>query len=334
MRVPRNLAGKKGKCPKCRGIVVIQAQKGAGADEEPIRLRRGAYGDVAAANAAGGDDFGVRLRPAEAPAVPVTRPQDYVLQPKTEEPRERASNLPWYFDVLAYPLSISGGVHFVIFWAAPVGLRLAVNSPARLFCGGQLFLIAAYILFYGYMAYYFLNCVLASARGERRAPDVTLYETPSIPELLGKVFLVVGCYAMCFAPLLLYILWSIWAAGGQNLTDDQGFVFTRDIGYRVLYWTGLSLLPMGIMSVAAFDSATGLNPILIIGSIFSTLIPYAGLVILFLAISWLSEKLLSAGLGLEVIGSALNLYLMFLACNLMGRFIRRYEERLNWEIKL
>jgi hypothetical protein len=334
MRVRQSMAGKRGKCPKCRGIVVIQAEETAGADEEPIRLRRGTDGDMAAADAIGGDDFGVKLRAAEAPAVPVRRPEDYVLQTKAEEPEEPPSNLPWYFDMLAYPFSISGAVHFFFFWLVPIIGGVVAPYLALGFGYGQILLLVGTVLFYGYMAYFFFNCVLASAKGERRAPDVSLYEAPSMGDLVGKAFLVLGCYAMCFAPLVLYTIWRIWTVRPPDLFDEQGFVFSPEVPFQVLYWLGVSLLPMSIMSAAAFDSATGLNPLLIIGSIFSTLLPYAGLVILFVAISWLTERLMSAGLGLEVVGSLLNLYLVFLACNLMGRFIRRYEEKLNWEVTL
>ncbi len=83
-----------------------------------------------------------------------------------------------------------------------------------------------------------------------------------------------------------------------------------------------------------FDSSTAFNPFLIIGSIASTFLPYCGLVILYCAIgllmyfSWLLPRAWS------FISWGLDVYLMFIAACILGRFFRRYEDRLNWEVKL
>jgi hypothetical protein len=90
-----------------------------------------------------------------------------------------------------------------------------------------------------------------------------------------------------------------------------------------------------MLAVSMFDSATALNPLLIIGSIFRTFLPYCGLAVIFCAIGLfmnLLGRLQPGGFFLLIWG--LGIYLAFVAAYILGRFFRRYENRLSWEIKL
>ena len=95
---------------------------------------------------------------------------------------------------------------------------------------------------------------------------------------------------------------------------------------------------MVLLAVVLFDSYNALNPILIIGSIFRTFFPYCGVVLLFYGGAFLFMKIDSRLYSFRLlpavpfISKALQLYLMFVALGLLGRFYRKYREKLNWEV--
>jgi hypothetical protein len=96
--------------------------------------------------------------------------------------------------------------------------------------------------------------------------------------------------------------------------------------------------PMVLLAVVLFDSLSALNPILIGGSVLSTLIPYCGTVLLLGA-----ATLLSVRIGLHLNGFfplppgyfllwLVQLYIIFVEIALLGDFFRRHEESLNWDV--
>ena len=95
---------------------------------------------------------------------------------------------------------------------------------------------------------------------------------------------------------------------------------------------------MALLAMVLFDSFNALNPVLIIGSIFRTFSPYCGMILIFcggallfikIGFRFHSFRLLPA---VPFISRALQLYLMFVAAGLLGRFYRKYQEKLNWEV--
>ena len=93
---------------------------------------------------------------------------------------------------------------------------------------------------------------------------------------------------------------------------------------------------MFFLAVAMFDSATALNPALIISSIISTFVPYYALALLFFGIGMLVNYLIRFMFVWvpALFAWCAALYLMFIASYILGRFFRKYESRLNWEVKL
>ena len=94
--------------------------------------------------------------------------------------------------------------------------------------------------------------------------------------------------------------------------------------------------PMVLLAVVWHDSFYALNPILIGRSILRTLLPYCGMVLLFCA-----GALLFAGIGLRpyVMRRAptpvfllrlVQLYMIFVAVGVLGRFYQRHQDRLDW----
>jgi hypothetical protein len=96
--------------------------------------------------------------------------------------------------------------------------------------------------------------------------------------------------------------------------------------------------PMILLAAVLFDTYNALNPILIIGSIFRTFFPYCAMVLFFYAGSRLFLKIDSSLYSFRLlppvafISKALQLYLIFVAVGLLGRFFYKYEEKLYWEV--
>jgi hypothetical protein len=186
---------------------------------------------------------------------------------------------------------------------------------------GMEFVPLVYTLPVAYVVYYLAECIRDSAGGARRAPDFWMSPGDSSRwDCLAGFVQVVGCVAVCFWPVCVYyivreqvdgIYWSLLACGGF-------------------------FLPMTLLAVVWFDSYSGLNPALIVGSMLRTLGPYSVLVLLLAG-----EALLFVKIGLHIyvfqrpppLPSVLQLvqmYLLFVASGSLGRFYQRHKERLSW----
>jgi hypothetical protein len=258
-----------------------------------------------------------------------------------EEPQlEVERKLPWLIDVLLYPASVSGAIHLAIFlflpplvWAflrglAPMGFSF-IFVPLSL---------GIYLLLVGYMLYYIGLCIFDSAKGGRRAPDVTTLDLPDKGELVSQMFLVLGAIAICFWPAGLY------------------YVLAKkvDLAFWVLSACGIFFLPMALLAGILFDATHALNPAFIIGSICRTFLHYCGLVPVFCALGGLlaviasnifslpGAQTLQQGIGqimlllerlfcvtLTYPGMAF-VYLAMVAAHLLGWFYWWHKDKLNW----
>ena len=84
-----------------------------------------------------------------------------------------------------------------------------------------------------------------------------------------------------------------------------------------------------------FDSFAGLNPFLLIPSIFSTFFQYCGLIILFGLLSILfviTALILLKALILGFFLGIVFIYMLIVSAHLLGRFYFRYQEKLYWEV--
>jgi hypothetical protein len=247
-----------------------------------------------------------------------------------QEPAEQAategieaaggSRLPWLLDVFLYPLNLAGVIHLVSLWLLVNLLCPSVMQYAGL---GTEFVPLVYTLPVAYVVYYLAECIRDSAGGGRRAPDFWMGPGDSSKwDCLSQFVLVVGCVAVCFWPVSVYYI----------VRERADWI------YWLLLACGGFLLPMVLLAVVWFDSYSGLNPVLIVGSMLRTFLPYCAIV-LFLG----GEALLFVTMGLKTYGfyrpppllfvlRLVQLYLMFVAAGLLGRFYQRYKERLNWDV--
>jgi hypothetical protein len=234
--------------------------------------------------------------------------------------------LPWFIDIFLYPFSLSGIIHIVIFIVTPLLIGLVVLRFLDVFHGVMSLIF--YLLFTGYFFYYIGYCVFDSSRGGLRAPDVTINDSPDKIEFWSQVFLVIGVVAVCFFPAVVYYI-----------TTERA-----DLLFWLLSAVGVFFLPMLLLTVVLFDSVNVLNPVIIITSIYRTLLPYCGLVLTFSVLAGLVVpiRLCLSGpqalLGDYLLGTAFMqykiafVYLAIVSSHLLGRFYLRYKKKLNWGI--
>lgn len=315
IRVPSIHAGKRAKCPKCKNAILIpQASLPPHQpQDEPIRLARDS--DLFVQNTSSSHP-----PPAETT---LTENQQYQMLrdaaglPPLEPPLSPERKFPALIDIFLYPANAQG----LIFLAIAVLVPMLIRVISLFLCvfGIILSLFSAVIEMYVY--WYLAQCVRDSAAGSIRAPD-TLAETPGIWELLWQVFELLACLAVCAAPVAAY----------------YGYTRRIDLTFWILAGSGAFLYPMTLLGVLMFDSIAGLNPLIIIPSIFSTFFQYCGLVILIGAILYLliqTQRILQPGLlgfVLYPLFQAAELYLAMIAAHLLGRFYFNYKEKLNWEV--
>jgi len=248
-------------------------------------------------------------------------------EPATEDAdAPTQSGLPWMIDIFLYPTSIPGlthlgffvGVHFVLGFA-----RLIAGPLVRL-VGLPIFVIG--ILIGLYFSWYVTECIRDSAAGRTRAPQA--FATANISEMYSQCLHIVGCYLIFAGPAGFYFIF----------TERTNAIFWLLVGY------GIFFCPMGLLACVMFDSVKGLNPILLIPSIFSTLLPYCGLILLIggivLSVKTLigiidPQELQQTRLLATIVGGlfyAVMLYTVFVIAHLLGRFYKRCEEELNWDV--
>lgn len=327
IRVPSIHAGKKAKCPKCKNVVIIPQSTPPPQEDKLIRLKRDA--DLPSEPARP-----IQTPPQQwhrtgpEPSADTTADAEKSAPPPEQKP-------PTLVNVFTFPFSLSGVLHFILFWFGPFLLGLAGRILAGACCYGQVLVIGLYFALLGYFFYYLSSCIIASAKDERTAPDVSFEDTPGFFDLLCRVLLIFGCTLACFVPMILYVFYFyIWPFVWLGLGTERPN-WRTDPWYWILYGLGVFFLPMFLLAAALFDSITALNPLLIITSVAGTFVPYCGLALLFCAIGLLMNFVgqLQPG-GLSLLAWGIDVYLMFIAAYILGRFFRRYENKLNWEVKL
>ncbi|MEN6578955.1 MAG: hypothetical protein ABFD90_21610 [Phycisphaerales bacterium] len=325
-------AGRKGRCPQCKKTITIPVIT-------PEEFERPAVpADLqtpAVAKPSPRDSLLLDLPPAAAAAGPQTAEEasenllavqaGYLLKPR-EEPPERP--LPWIVDIFLYPLNgpgmlvlaLSTGIPLVLRVLVKLSYALFVAFPPALLLWIPLWMIhwTALLVFILYINWYVVECIRDSAAGGIRAMN-TSGLTPGFAELFWQGLTSLVCGVACMAPAILYA-----AYGGGH---DPLFWF--------LYGLGGFLFPMALLAVTLFESLRALNPVLVLGSIFSTFLPYCLLAAFCYVLCLLAPVAFQRLIGdLWYVGYFLlfaAFYLLLILAHLVGRFCWKYEEKLNWE---
>ena len=240
-----------------------------------------------------------------------------------EPPLADECKLPWLIDAFLYPISASGMIHLAVFVIVPLLISgfirlieyllvpiLGLGTPEIT----EPVALILYVIFYSYVCYYIADCVISSARGHQRATEVSMPNTISIGDFISQAIVIIGCSAICLAPLLLY-----WV-----------FVKRTDSWFWVLAAYGSFFLPMSLLRGIMFDAFDALNPIEIIRSIFRALLPYCGLVLFFLVVGGFIGAVIPKLPFWEFLKQALKVYLVFVLAHRLGWFYWWYKDKLDW----
>ena len=321
--VHKNNAGKKGRCPKCKNIVIVPELESTSSTS-----RQGDSEDSKNNSKYSAYDLSLLAMPQKdktqepSPGHPEASGNSSEYEQETEEDAEETAalrRLPWFVDISLYPISSSGLVNLAIlsflprmlpplghvdYWMHPPPLSLAII-----------------VLLIGYLIYCLSDYIRDSASGNRRAPDieVSLSMLTNAGEFVWLILNTFICVAVCVGPLLAYII----------ITKQADIVFWLLVTYGVLY------LPMVLLGLVLFESLRALNPILIIASMLNVLLPYCGLVLLFFAVSGLIAIILVVmpqSFIISYLLGAVCIYLSMVMAHVLGRFCYQYRERLNWEV--
>ena len=323
--VPKSQAGKKSICPKCGNTFIIPVTQlpdaAATQDYSKDLTTRSLDSLIDSILLDVKEQYKLKDEPAGQSNVSekaIDRQQEHTEDVELAEQRK----LPWIVDIFLYPFNLAGVIHLIGLW-----LLLFLLCPLVIACLGlgTEYIPIVYLLPAAYSLYYFTECIRDSAAGARRAPNLHLRVSPAKPDrwdYISQLLIVVGSIAVCFSPVAVYYI----------------VIERSDLIYWLILACGGFFFPMVLLAVVLFDSFNALNPILIIGSIFRTLLPYCGMVLFFYAGALLFMEidspvnrfwLLPTG---PFLIKVVQLYMIIVAVGLLGRFYRRYEKKLNWEV--
>ena len=299
-------AGKKGKCPKCKNVLFVPAKHDIDFDFS------GKPGEIKLQNKQDNTP-----KTTEDTSEYYHYPSEYQSKPEYDGKRK----YPWFIDIFLYTTSKSGLVNLAIFTAIFTIVYLLRTNLSTI---GRLISMPLAIIGL-YMGWYFTECVRDSAKGGTRAPEAFAYM--GLGEMWEQVQHIVGVYLVYPAPVLFY----------------QIFTNRLDTIFWILLITGTFFFPMALLSCIMFDSARGLNPILLLVSIFSTFFQYCGLVLLVIMIilSFIfmieisgANNMAKFSISILILSGILfflQMYISLVIAHLIGRFYWRNEEKLNWE---
>lgn len=323
--VPESRAGKKGKCPKCKNIVVVPEIQAV----SPLTEQSDSgVPEVSSKNSADNVIFLEAIEKDRTQDLPLTQSGDSEKaaehnQELDEEPAGKNEilsqrRLPWFVDILLYPISASGMVHLAILSFLP---RMLLPLGHLNWLHPPIFGLGFLVIFIGYLLYCLSDCIRDSANGGRRAPNIDISPTVllNIGELISPILKVFVCIAVCLGPLLAYLI----------ITKRTDIIFWLLVTYGILF------LPMALLAEVLFDSLRALNPILIITSMLNVFLPYCGLVLLFFAVCGLISiiiVIMPQSWIISYILSVVCIYLTIVMAHLLGRFCYKYGEKLNWEV--
>ena len=174
---------------------------------------------------------------------------------------------------------------------------------------------------WGYLLLMLQEVVHGTASGEKTVPNWPDFD--GFGELLGKWFQFFATLAVCFGP-------GAFLAGRGGSQEDATMFF-GGVGLMLL---GLVYCPMALLSVAMYDSLGGLNPVLVVKSIFAipghyllTLVVLGIVVVIQIVTTSLSQIVPYAGHLLDELDA---LWSAVFVARVLGCLYKVNERRLNW----
>jgi hypothetical protein len=270
-------------------------------------------------------------------------------------------------DIFLYPANVAGLTVLGIIIGIPIIIRIllvpmrwlwSVSPPAGIcyIVFGHIGIVV-YVILIIYLYWYLAECIRDSANGGLRAVD-TIGKTPSLGELLLQILKIVLCFIACWGPAIFYFLYPLIDRQTLPFLILYSCLGCPSLLFKpLLHWwltqanntemmTLYSLVvyavcfsPMALLAVIMFDAISGLNPVLIIGSIYSTFLSYCGLILSFCAFGYIIVKITQL---LEYVTfmpevwsyvSQVIIYcLLMVMAHILGRFYWRYKDKLRWDV--
>jgi len=245
-----------------------------------------------------------------------------------QAPTRPKAFFPELVGAFAYPFK-GNGPWLVIGWTVFV----LVSDAASYFCGfagllGLLGLGLIWVFLTGYLCAYVIKALVSSAGGEDELPELVRFSS-WWDDILHPILLLAGTVAVFLLPAAAYYLVNISAdSAGTAIYTGSGPILVLLLG------VGSFLLPMGLLSVAMYDSFRGLNPLRIFLSIARVPGPYTIAWVLILLVAAL-RRVVSAHLGGIFIISSLvqapaGFYFLIVEMRIIGLIYAAYSRRLNW----
>lgn len=328
--VPEIHAGKKGKCPKCKELLVvpkIEIMSSTNQEEDTATSKQLRSPPPVT-------DLQLKKEPSDliqkrnrvfANGFDVTPHREQIAtMDEVEKPPVR--KLPWIMDIFLYPTSMSGLINLGIFWILPILLGLIGRIlPIPLIWGLASLIVAAY------MYYYFMECIRDSAKGGIRAPE-NIGSMPSTGDAISQAMEIVASVVIFWGPVGAYLIYKIFwqsTVSGLEYNPRIDAIFWLLLGYGIFFF------PMGILAIAMFNSTSAYNPFLWIASIFSTFFQYCCLVLFLCALVWLVSRTASyfqQSLLFAYLFGAVSIYFAMVTAHLLGRFYYLNSKKLSWEV--
>lgn len=302
--VPLTYSEKEGKCPRCKKPLVASGTKPAYdltlLDIPKLEEKQQAYDHT-----------------VKAEAIAVEKPDETYKR-----------RFPWLIDIFLYPMSKAGLMNLGVIVLIPFLLGILIKLLSRA-VEQYMFLLIVYIplllltaiiviLLSLYLLWYLCECIRDSADGDVRAPQV-LIRSFSFADVFWQNIRIILCILLFTGPAIIYYM--------QNKEPDV--IFWALIVYAVMFF------PMSLLATVMFESLSGVNPILLFGSIISTFFPYFALVSVFILINFtILERMpiLQNTLVSNLVKQTILIYLGMISAHLLGWFFHRYENELNWDV--
>jgi hypothetical protein len=351
--VDESRCGKKGKCPGCKSIIVIpEAGQASPASRQGVLSSQDK------------DQF-LDLKELQKPEFPDDRPDSVISRQAAlgadEEQRkeEKKQNdferkFPWVIDVFLYPANITGLIMMAILAGIPFLIELLSFAVGYLGLFGAFFYFLSIVIAWAglfiafvialYKYWYFCQCVLDSAEGNIRASK-GFGDNPGLADIFSGVVNVIISLLLAFAPAIVYG----YATGQLDRYTIFHFLVSalpaRILGkylamdwiFYVLLGLGVIFFPMSFLSIIMHGSIRGLNPILLITSIFRTFLQYICIVLVFLVLFLLVQYFhyriyYQRDFLLWLCRRFVMIYLSLIIAHLLGRFYYKNFQKLNWDV--
>ena len=315
--VSESYAGKKIRCPECYNIIFIPAPESTGETKTSSK-----YSDYDASLLDIHEQNVIKHQQIRE-YIAFEQAEELEQELKEEPPKGTESavkrKFPAFIDIFFYPFSKPGLKNLLIFVGVPLLINvLGTILPIQLSCLFALVTIVVNIVIFFFVYWYFTECIRDSADGWVRAPE-GFGATPGFMGMFWQTVNVFGCFAIFFGPFVFYML----------------FARKVDIIFWLLLVYAVFLFPIGLLAVIMFDSALGLNPIRLIRSIYSTFLPYLGIVLLFvtpLVLIGIIRPETQKSLLWDSVLRFIIIYMILVGAHLLGRFYWRHQDKLNWDV--